>query len=70
MDKYELKNAELLYKDDLYQLSVHIDSLDHDGEFVMHADTFDLNTITKASTFNFEYEGVKLIDDVNLKISF
>ena len=33
----------------------------------MHADTFDLNTITKASTFNFEYEGVKLIDDVDLK---
>ena len=70
LDKYELKNAELLYKDDLYQLSVHIDSLDHDGEFVMHADTFDLNTITKASTFNFEYEGVKLIDDVDLEFLF
>ena len=70
LDKYELKNAELLYKDDLYQLSVHIDSLDHNGEFVMHADTFDLNTITKASTFNFEYEGVKLIDDVDLKFLF
>ena len=70
MEKYELKNAQLLYKDDLYQLSVHIDSLDHDGEFVMHADTFDLNTITKASTFNFEYEGVKLIDDVDLKFLF
>ena len=70
LEKYELKNAQLLYKDDLYQLSVQIDSLDHDGEFVMHADTFDLNTITKASTFNFEYEGVKLIDDVALRFLF
>ena len=70
LEKYELNDAQLLYRDDLYQMFVHIDSLDHNGEFVMHADTFDLNTITKASTFNLEYEKVKLIDDVALRFLF
>ena len=70
LEKYELNDAQVLYRDDLYKMFVHIDSLDHNGEFIMHADTFDLNTITKASTFNLEYEKVKLIDDVALKFLF
>ena len=70
LEKYELNDAQVLYRDDIYKMFVHIDSLDHNGEFIMHADTFDLNTITKASTFNLEYEKVKLIDDVALKFLF
>lgn len=70
LENYEIKNAQIIYKDDLYHISMLLDSFDHSGELIMHADTFDLNTTTSVKAFNFQFEGLKLMDDVNLEIFF
>lgn len=58
LDKYEIENGYILYKDESIDMQAEISGLDHEGRGDLTMNEFTLATKTKAVSASFNYEGI------------
>lgn len=65
LEKYQITDGYLLYKDETSDMSAEISGLNHEGKGDLTADVFTLATTTEAESVNFTYESIPYL--VNAK---
>lgn len=58
LEKYSISNGYVFYKDETSNMQAEISGLDHEGSGDITSDVFTLATKTKATSANFNYEGI------------
>ncbi len=58
LQKYEIKNGYIYYKDETSDMSAEIKGLDHEGKGDFTQDEFTLSTLTKTESANFTYAAI------------
>lgn len=61
IQKYSLKNVDIIYEDDFYKQWAEMLDVDHAGSGDFTQDDFVLKTFTEIASFSYAYEGVKYI---------
>jgi len=68
LQKYEIKNGYLYYKDETADISTEISNLDHEGSGDFTADVFTLKTKTKADNAGFIYTSIPYLNNAKAEI--
>jgi hypothetical protein len=68
LQKYEIKNGYLYYKDESADISAEISNLDHEGSGDFTADIFTLKTKTKADNAGFIYTSIPYLNNAKAEI--
>jgi hypothetical protein len=68
LQKYEIKNGYIYYKDESGDMSAEISGLDHEGSGDFTSDIFTLTTKTKAASTDFTYASVPYFAKTNAEI--
>jgi hypothetical protein len=68
LQKYEIKNGYIYYKDESGDMSAEISGLDHEGSGDFTSDIFTLSTKTKAESTDFTYASVPYFAKTNAEI--
>jgi len=68
LQKYEIKNGYLYYKDETADISTEISNFDHEGRGDFTADVFTLKTKTKAHDAGFIYTSVPYLNNAKAEI--
>ena len=68
LQKYEIKNGYLYYKDETADISTEISNFDHEGSGDFTADVFTLKTRTKADNAGFIYTSVPYLNNAKAEI--
>ena len=68
LQKYEIKNGYIYYKDETADISTEIFNLDHEGSGDFTADIFTLKTKTKADNAGFIYTSIPYLNNAKAEI--
>ncbi len=68
LQKYEIKNGYLYYKDETADISTEISNFDHEGSGDFTADIFTLKTKTKADNAGFIYTSIPYLNNAKAEI--
>ncbi|HEX6169769.1 MAG TPA: AsmA-like C-terminal region-containing protein [Chitinophagaceae bacterium] len=68
LQKYEIKNGYIYYKDETADISTEISNLDHEGSGDFTADIFTLKTKTKADNAGFIYASIPYLNNAEAEI--
>src|SRR6187401_993924 len=68
LQKYEIKNGYLYYRDETADISTEISNFDHEGSGDFTADVFTLKTKTKADNAGFIYTSIPYLNNANAEI--
>jgi hypothetical protein len=68
LQKYEIKNGYLYYKDETADISTEISNFDHEGSGDFTADVFTLKTKTKADNAGFIYTSIPYLNNAKAEI--
>lgn len=68
LQKYEIKDGYIFYKDETSDMSAEISGLDHEGSGDFTQDEFVLSTATKTKAANFTYEKIPYLANTTAKI--
>ena len=68
LQKYEIRNGYLYYKDETADISTEISNLDHEGSGDFTADIFTLKTKTKAGNAGFIYTSIPYLNNAKAEI--
>lgn len=68
LQKYQIQNGYIYYKDETSDMSAEISGLDHEGSGDFTEDEFTLSTATKASAANFTYAKIPYLANTSARI--